>query len=652
MKKVVLVLLATLLVAAPVLAQDSVSKVQGVAGSDAVSPYAATEQINNYVLDLDPFTTSWGTKFGIAPLAKSSLTSPGSFFTGLLSAQAMSRTLGARQPFLRNNYALWKGQGFGINGNGTIHDTPPTAINTNGVRGTQFAASFAEFGGNANNIITAVVNYVPSRPNRLYVSRIAAAVNGFNDTEERAAIANGAVDWRGNSNFRADDFGISGPNPIVGNNLFRIDAAGRSAGVVNVIDNAGGADAAATDWLLVNSTTTHNPPSIIPSAARSVLISSNFDGEYVYESAANVLTGTVAHRPGTTDQRGNTSFHDVPVFNAPGFANSIGTVTMYGKDGADLTRRIIMWGVDVNGNVTGTGFIDPPATITDNDNGFVFPNGEVIDEFIYHVSQVAFRGGNGQVAIGRDSLGNVLVSTVVTGSGLAPSDDNPVGAVAVARFKASDIAGTVEWTTAAYNNFAGTGKEILDGPSGTAIGQVVELNAVTGGAPFGPSFSEPIFDAAGNLWFLAACEFYDRLPGGESDFDTALLRAVYNPTTFSYQLELVLEVGSVFHGQNSDTDYQIRFLGIADSGSVDSGTMWSGNAARGPLNGLNSAGLAPRDPRNLGGLVLAAEIVYDVNGDGDFIKVTGGGGDPLSEDQEYNVLLYVGPYSAWGTGTF
>ncbi len=651
MKKVVFIVLATLLVAGPVLAQDSVSKLQGAAGSDAVSPYDTTEQINNYVVDLAPLSTSWGTKFGIAPIAKSSLTDPGSFFSSLLTAQGMSRTLGARQPFVRNSYALWNGQGFGINGNGAIHDAPAT-VSTLGLRGSQFAASFAEFGGNANNIISAVVNYVPSRPNRLYVSRVAAAVNGFNTGENRAQVGNGAIDWRGFAHFRADNFGASGPNTIVGNNIFRIDSAGRAAGTVNVIDNAGGNDAAATDWLVVRSGTTQNTPSILPSATRPVLIGTNFNAEYVFESAPNVISTTTAHRAGTTDQRGNISFHDVPVFNNAAFANSIGTATMYGKDAGDLTRRIIMWGVDSNGAVTGTGFIEPPATITDNDNGFVFPNGETIDEFIYHVSQVAFRGGNGQVAIGHDARGNVLVSTIVTGNGLAPSDDNPVGAVAVARFNASDIAGTIEWTTAAYNNFAGTGKEILDGPNGNAIGQVVELNAVTGGAPFGPSFSAPCFDAAGNLWFLAACEFYDRLPGGLSDFDTALLRAVYNPVTFSYQLEEVLEVGSVFHGQNSNTDYQIRFLGIADSGSVDSGTMWSGNAARGPLNGLNSGALATSDPRNLGGLVLSAEIVYDVNGDGDFVKVTGGGGDPLSEDQEYNVLLYVGPYSAWGTSTF
>ena len=72
--------------------------------------------------------------------------------------------------------------------------------------------------------------------------------------------------------------------------------------------------------------------------------------------------------------------------------------------------------------------------------------------------------------------------------------DNPINAMAVARFSPQDPSGTLEWTLASYNDFP-NGKPILDGPGGTAIGQVVELNQVTGGTPFGPSLSAPCIDS-------------------------------------------------------------------------------------------------------------------------------------------------------------
>ena len=43
-----------------------------------------------------------------------------------------------------------------------------------------------------------------------------------------------------------------------------------------------------------------------------------------------------------------------------------------------------------------------------------------------------------------------------------------------------------------------------------------------------------------------------------------------------------------------------------------------------------------------GGVVLVADIVYDVNEDGIYSDPTSGGGDPASPDQSYQSLLYVG----------
>jgi len=165
MKNVFVTAVVLALVSGAAIAQDSVSKAQGVANSDAVSPYDATEQVNDFIVDLAPFTTSWGTKFGIAPIIKSSLTDPGNFYSSLISGQSISRTLGTRQNFARNAYSYWRGQGFGVNGNPIVND-PGTNVSTNGFVGNQFAVMFTEFGGSAEDVIGGIVNYLPGRPSR------------------------------------------------------------------------------------------------------------------------------------------------------------------------------------------------------------------------------------------------------------------------------------------------------------------------------------------------------------------------------------------------------------------------------------------------------------------------------------------------------
>jgi len=642
--------LAVLLPGGIALAQDSVSKAQGLPG-DAVSVYATAEQVNDYVVDLAKFRTSWGTPFGIAPLVKSSKIQD-AYFTGAFSAQAMSRTLRHNVPFARTSYSYWKGQGFGINNDTSLND-PGTPIDTSGYRGHQFAVAFSEFGGNANSVVSALVNYLPNRPNRLYVSRVPAAINGLSLSENRSQLGLGSIDSHGNTYFRADGFGASGPNTILDNNLFRIKTFMRSATSLNMIDNSGGSDSSATDWLVVRSTISHNTPGCAPEGVigRPMLLSSNFNALYLYESSPGVITTTSDHRIGLADHRGAVAFSPVSISQGGlgDLYSTVGSCAMYGSDGF-VTQWLLLWGIKNDGSVVSNVILDPPLSITDNSDGFVFPAsapGNVITDFIHHGSQTAFRGGNGQVAMGQDPNGKVLAATTVVSDELSGLN-NPVNAIAVARFDRKDPEGTLEWTVASYTNWPG-GKAIKDGPGGNAIGQIVELNLVTGGSPYGPSHSAPVIDGAGNIWLLSSVELYDP-EGGPSDFDNALVRAVYNPDTFSYELELVLQLGQVLAGKNSDTNYQIRFLSIADSNSVDSSTLWSGNALAGSLNDMNVRGLETRDPRTLGGLVLWAEIVYDVNRDGDFIKVTGSSGDPLSEDQEYNVLLYVGAYSAGGIG--
>jgi len=117
---------------------------------------------------------------------------------------------------------------------------------------------------------------------------------------------------------------------------------------------------------------------------------------------------------------------------------------------------------------------------------------------------------------------------------------------------------------------------------------------------------------------------------------------VYNPANFSYELELLFRLGDRFHGRNANRDYIITFMSIADSNSVDSATAWSQNISETAHLNADPGNLEPRDPRTLGGMVLAAQILYDYDNDGVFDACTGTGGNPNSADQDYNVLLYVG----------
>ncbi len=620
-----LVLGSAALLAPALLAQDSVSKT----GSDAVDAFSAGEQLNTYVVDLTPISTSWGTAFGVAPIAKGSLYDP-AFSTGFINSQAASATglTGVGTPF--NSYQRWTGQGLGVNNNSQLND-PGTPINTSGLTTTQLGFAFSEGSTGSEAIVTATVNYDPANPARLYVARIPAAINGTLLGTTSSNFGFGAVDANGNISARADDFGLTGGNQVNGNNTFRVDALARNTNVLNVIGGSGGSDAGATTFLVTGSGTTHNVPGQIPSdiAGRPVYIGSNFNAEYVYENVAGSTTTTTAHKS-TSDHRGSVHFSPAVIF--PG---SIGTATLLGNDGQ--TRSMLLWGVDANGNVSGTQTLVPPTTVTDLPSSTTWPASGSIGQFNSHLSQTAFEGGTGQVAVGRDVNGNALVATMIQDDGTLTGPTNPVGAILVARFDPASP-GSVTWTTAAYNNGL-TGKAITDGAGGNAIGQCVGLNQVTGGSAAGnvdgPSFSVPVIDAAGNCWFIAAVELFG---GGGSDFDTALLRAVYNPGTGGYELELVLQLGQVLAGQNSGTNYQIGFMPIADNNSISSSTMFSGNGVQTAFNNMDPSTLDTCDPRTTGGVVLHASIIYDVNGDGNFENPT----QVTTVDQQYNVLLYVG----------
>jgi hypothetical protein len=615
-------------VAAP---QDSVSRLPGLPG-DAVDMYNLNEQLNAYVVDMVGVTTSWGNAFGVAPIVKSGKEDAG-FFNNSISAQGVSATVLTNVLTPQSDYSLWTTAGQGVNNDPTKND-PPGADIDGPIQSTQLAATFAEFNAlGGNHVTTAVVNYNPVNPSRLFVSRIQAAVNGdgMPTNQNSAQIGMGAVDSHGNTYIRADNFGVAGLDPISGNNIYRVDALARNTSVRNTLFGSGPTDPGATSWLVNASGTTHNTSSCIPEsiAGRGVYIGSNWGSQYLYESTAGVVSATTTHLGTSPDHRGNVSFSKAQVFG-----QTVGTGASYGKDGSNATRNILLWGVDANGAPSGNLQLAQPLSITDPATGYTFPQPlQTIDEYIYYLSQVSFRGSNGPVAVGEDQAGRIIVATVGASETNPPSwniSDNPVNAMFVARFDPANPGGTLAWSLAAYNDDA-NGKPILNGPGGTAIGRCILMDTASGGNIAGPSLSSPMIDSVGNIWFLSAIELFS-----PAEMTNGLIRAVYDPSTFSYDLELVLKMGDEFHGANSDTDYEISFMSISDGNSISSSSPFSGNIVQCGLNNLNVANMATSDVYTMGGMVFFADITYDYDDDGVY--------DPtLGQDQDYQVLMYLGP---------
>ncbi|HZW10720.1 MAG TPA: GC-type dockerin domain-anchored protein [Phycisphaerales bacterium] len=618
--------------ASSALAQDSVSPAGALPG-DALGVYDPSETCNAYVLDMVDLAGSWGTALRVGPVLKSPRLPNTQFFNNLMSAHAISKDV-ITAAYPRGTYQVWSGPGFGINGQ--VNLTPGTTSPSGS--SLQFAVAGTDFGTTAegrsyNGVHGAVVNYSAADDSRLYVTRVSAAVNGFNGNENRAQFGFGVVDAHGNVLFRADDFNLTGPNPLVEDNIFRARLLSRSCGGLNVIDNAGGSDGAATDWLVVRSSTGHTVPSGLPQsvAGRSVYGGPNFAAQYAYEIAPNTVVGTSSHLQGATDQRGGMGVSTRVWFNRAG---AVATYAVGSKSSGGATDAVSVWDVDANGNVLNPGaLLVLPATLTDNDDGNVFGGAGL--EFDGYHGTTAFRGGSGMVALTTDRQGNRLAAATAYDLAIGGTD-NPSNAVAVAKHNTST--GATTWTTAAYYDaITDTGKEIKDGPGGAAIGEVTGMFKVTGGTPLGPSISPPAFDCAGNIYFVCAVELFSDFG---SDFDVALVRAVYDAAAFSYELELIADSGSTFIGANSGTLYQITFVELATgSGGLASGSFFSSNVVQDCWAGAEPGDLSgTADPRALGGALLNCRITYDTDGDGQF--------DNTLDENYRTLLLFTGSGAA------
>ncbi len=612
--KRVLGLTVIVLLAMPAIAQDSVGT--GGLPGDALSPYSTANQCFEYDITMTPFQASWGTEFAICPLIKASKGDP-NYFNNFLSAQSLSRL-----------------QFFGDGSN-------------------QFAATAAEFGGNYNGVLGGIVTYDLSNPLALHVKRVVAASNGTNNTENFADLGIGTVDEYGNVCFRSDT------GQYTPNNIFLVDMAARNCGVLNVI--GGTLDAPATNQIVTNHASVHTTPNIGPAGlfGSAHYLGANFDGNYGY-GITNPPTYTSAHLdPNVTSTRGNMAYM-TQSHPCLGGTHGTGALLAYVETSA-ACDTFNLWGINAGGAVAltpGPKALTLPATITDYADSVTKTVGGA--GFDHYHSQVAFRGGNAQIGMNVDQQGRLLAAAVV----YEPSvfNNNPVNYIAAARMDAFDC--VPEWSIVAYSradySVPAPGKAILDGPGGNQIGFLTTMDNVTGGTPFGPSISAPMIDSVGNVWFISAVGL-DKLDPNEVpfiDYDSALIRAVYDPDADGlgnpgWELELVLELGDVFEGLNSGKYWQIQFMGIADSDSVDSGGAWSSNIAEKAFLGVDPVGLEPADALSLGGLVVNIDIVYDVDEDFDFDDPTSSGGDPNSLDESYRVLAYVSaavPPQVWDPG--
>ena len=185
------------------------------------------------------------------------------------------------------------------------------------------------------------------------------------------------------------------------------------------------------------------------------------------------------------------------------------------------------------------------------------------------------------------------------------------------------------------------GDGVVDSGPSAWIGRLARLNEVFPSQTAGPSISAPAFDRRGNVYFMAAVAL--KRNDGSLEYTTALLRGVRDGNQGAaggYQLELLARLGDVIAGQNSQKNYQIQFLGLADNDSVSSGGLWSSNIVQDSLVG-NAATAAYGSPASLGALAFKARIVYDFDGDGIFADASGSASN--SPDQAYNVVMALLP---------
>ena len=669
--------------AAPALAQDSVSTSNGLPG-DALSSYAtgATgSQRKDYAVDLATKSTSWGNVYLMGPIAKASLSTPNpaaTFFTHLMATTVASSRMTPVGNFPRSTYQAWNSAGQGIN---SIRNTIPVdngtgrygPIDVSVQQGQTIGFGLLEFAGgyngvfgdndDENNIISGTISFVPRLNSRVFVTRVVTATNrpsASSTATSNSSLGMGGVDELGRVHFYGDNFNVSsGDDPLNNRRLYRVDNAVRSAAMVNQIRGSGPTDPTATRTLL-STATNLTTPTLIPEsiAGRSVLVGLDMANNLLSEQVINVVALSTTHLASGVSARGPVSFLASAwssVNNGTGDAGVCGVLAR--GPSATRTRSLAIWGMNTNGTVDGQARYDLPvdgALLVDLADGFspAGAHGSLGNqEFTNYQSQVCFRGGNGPVAMtvlpGSGDL--LLAAGVAATGGGATTPQSMDNYIAVCRVNAAT--GVQIWTIAAHtggpNGAAGNSKAILGRDVNTGllstIGEIAKYNEVFPGATSGPSISAASMDKYGNVYFMATIQL-NTTP--QATRTTGLLRANFNPDTNGYELELLTQIGDVMPGLNSGKSYQVQFLSPADADSVDSGGLWHSSITQTlsqPAQIASDAGaIGYGSAFSLGAMVFRTKIVYDMNADGLFVdpSLPGGAGSP---DQAYNVAMLAMP---------
>jgi len=669
--------------AAPAMAQDSVSTTNGLPG-DGLSAYATGvtgSQRKDYAVDLATKSTSWGNAYLMGPVAKASLSTPNpvaTFFTHLMATTVASSRMSPVGNFPRSTYQAWGAAGQGINS--TRNSTPVDdgtgrygPIGMSGQQGQSIGFGFLEFAGgyngvfgdndDENNIIAGTISFVPRLNSRVFVSRVVAATNRPSTSTtltSNSSLGMGGVDELGRSHFYGDNFNVaSGDDPLSNRRLYRVDGAVRSVALVNQIRGTGPTDPTATRTLL-STTTNLTTPALIPEsvAGRSVLVGLDMANNLLSEQVVNTVALSTTHLAAGVSARGPVSYLASPwsrVNNGTGDAGVCGVLAR--GPSATRTRSLAIWGMNTNGTVDSQARYDLPtdgALLLDPVDGFspATAHGSLGNqEFTNYQSQVCFRGGNGPVAMTvlPDSGNLLLAAGVAATGGGATTPQSMDNYIAVCRVNTAT--GVQTWSIAAHtggpNGAAGNSKAILGRDVNTGllstIGEIAKYNEVFPGATSGPSISAPSMDKYGNVYFMATIQL-NTLP--QATRTTGLLRANFNADTNGYELELLTQIGDVLPGRNSGKNYQVQFLSPADADSVDSGGLWHSSITQTlsqPAQIAADAGaISYGSPYSLGAMVFRTKIVYDMNGDGLFVdpSLPGGAGSP---DQAYNVAMLAMP---------
>ncbi|MDP1661378.1 MAG: GC-type dockerin domain-anchored protein [Phycisphaerales bacterium] len=668
--------LAGCAMAAPALAQDSVSAVAGLPG-DAVSAYsvgATSEQINNYTVDLPLKTSSWGNRFRLGPVVKASSSTNPTWYNHLIASTVASSVMTPIGAPYRSSYLSWSTPGPGVHAS---RNTAPPSLAVASIPMQSFGVAFLEFSGgpdgvfgnsdDENNLIASIVSLAPQYPGRVYVSRTVAATNKTSTQSANATLGLGMIDPAGNLVALGDGVGLSGPNPISNKKTFALDTSARSAITVNMLSESGGVDTAATR-IVGSSPTTQTTPTLIPSllAGRPITLGADLANNFRYEATPNILSSTTTHLGAGVTARGTLSFSPA-VFAPLGTGTRLGTAAILSRaTSTTKTRGISVWSLLNNGAPSGTLRVEMPAGVgqlIDLDDSFdpsaAFGSPEN-QEFTNYHSQTVYRGPNGPVATTVLPGGDLLVAAAASAASAAvPAGMNNY--IAVARVNATTQA--VSWTLAAHTgNSAGAagglakaiyGDNGADGIPGTGdagendgvvdatpIGLLCLASEVSPGVTTGPSLSAPAMDSSGNVYFMSGVQLRDSSAQGHRN-TLALLKANLDRATNRYRLELIAELNTVLPGLNSARNYQVQFFSVADSDSIDSGTIWSSSTVPGPLAGMNAATLPYGSPLTLGALVFRARIVYDANTNGQYADPTLPGGS--GTDESYNVAMLLLP---------